>query len=272
MAMTNLKLRALGNASGVVTNSSAVRLALDCSGSAREGSNVKMSDFGNEVCVGPRLMDLNENSYESSPYENRTHNAFFIFSGNGSGGLINGLDHTKQSAYASHSGNYTWEEWFNVASDPDHTDEFTIDSGSNESAHGIGASTCSVYLHFVGSDRGPCYIRAKCHDGYNVNATNYNTWLYWEFEIQNFSGRSDERWKQNIEYVGVSNSGLPIYEWDYIDEINAPGRHTGTIAQSLIEHGREDATEKDKNGYYWVDYSKIDIGFRKITDAKIRKR
>ena len=214
MAMENLSLKALGNACGVQTSSGA----------------------GGTGTALPITLSL-DCSGSADPEAPKV------------GSLINAKKQMP-STYSSHSGNYRWEEWFNVETDLDHTDEFTVNSGSNSHAHGLGAATCSVVIGAVSSDVGPCTIRARCQDGYNVNATNYDTWLYWEFEIQVFIGRSDERWKQNIEYVGVSPSGLPIYEWDYIDEINAPGRHTGTIAQSLIERGREDATEKDKNGYY----------------------
>jgi hypothetical protein len=83
---------------------------------------------------------------------------------------------------------------------------------------------------------------------------------------QFFNPRSDERWKEDIEMVGHSPSGLPIYEWNYINKLATPGRYRGTIAQDLIKHNRTDATTMDRNGYFYVDYNKIDIEFGKIID------
>jgi hypothetical protein len=84
--------------------------------------------------------------------------------------------------------------------------------------------------------------------------------------------RSDERWKQNIESVGISPSGLPIYEWEYLEELNIPGKYRGTIAQELIKCNRRDAIVKDRDGYYWVNYNKIDIKLEKKGYDKIRIR
>ena len=81
--------------------------------------------------------------------------------------------------------------------------------------------------------------------------------------------RSDERWKQNIESVGVSPSGLPIYEWEYLEKLNMPGKYRGTIAQELIKCNRRDAIVKDSDGYYWVNYNKIDIKLEKKGYDKI---
>ena len=192
--MENLSLRALGNACGVQTSSGAggtgtalpITLSLDCSGSADLSGHVGMSNFANEACLGPRLMDINDIGYDDTPLEGRTQNALFIMCGSMDasvypeapkvGSLINAKKQMP-STYSSHSGNYRWEEWFNVETDLDHTDEFTVNSGSNSHAHGLGAATCSVVIGAVSSDVGPCTIRARCQDGYNVNATNYDTWL-----------------------------------------------------------------------------------------------
>ena len=46
-----------------------------------------------------------------------------------------------------------------------------------------------------------------------------------------------------------------------------PGRYKGTIAQELIKHNRIDAITMDRNGYFYVDYNKIDVEFGKIIDG-----
>lgn len=74
-------------------------------------------------------------------------------------------------------------------------------------------------------------------------------------------GRSDIRWKQNIERVGTSQLGLPIFEFEYIDSNHGQGRFRGTIAQELIKLDYTHATCLDKDNYFWVDYDKIDIEF-----------
>ncbi len=66
---------------------------------------------------------------------------------------------------------------------------------------------------------------------------------------------SDERLKENIEYIGKSN-GHKVYTWDWNDKakelgINDPTK--GVIAQEVMEYMPE-AVSKDANGYYMVNY------------------
>ncbi len=69
---------------------------------------------------------------------------------------------------------------------------------------------------------------------------------------------SDERLKENIEYVGKSN-GHKVYTWDWNDKakelgINDPTK--GVIAQEVIEYMPE-AVSKDANGYFMVNYGAL---------------
>ena len=73
---------------------------------------------------------------------------------------------------------------------------------------------------------------------------------------------SDARWKKNIKRVGTSKLGLPIFEFEYIDSNHGEGKWIGTIAQELIKKNYAHATNMDKNGFYSVDYDKIDIEFK----------
>ena len=72
---------------------------------------------------------------------------------------------------------------------------------------------------------------------------------------------SDIELKENINQVGLSPSGLNIYEWNYIGETD---RYRGVIAQDLITKGREDAVTESDNGYLAVYYDRIDVNIEKV--------
>jgi hypothetical protein len=67
---------------------------------------------------------------------------------------------------------------------------------------------------------------------------------------------SDIRLKENIIHTNTSESGIPIYMFNYK---GGDRLWSGTMAQDLLNLGREDAVEIMDNGYYGVDYSKIDV-------------
>jgi hypothetical protein len=75
------------------------------------------------------------------------------------------------------------------------------------------------------------------------------------------SSKSDIQYKENINLVGISNSGLNIYTFNYKNE---EGLYQGVIAQELIGTKFEDALSKNSEGLYEVDYSKIDVEFKKL--------
>src|SRR5690606_1254953 len=64
---------------------------------------------------------------------------------------------------------------------------------------------------------------------------------------------SDRRLKENIERIGKTDSGTPVYKFNYI---GSPVTHIGYMAQDLLET-QPDAVMKDSSGYYRVDYSKV---------------
>ena len=76
--------------------------------------------------------------------------------------------------------------------------------------------------------------------------------------------RSDRRLKRNIVFRSYSKSGIPIYEFEYINKLDGEGRYVGTMAQDLIKLGKSEAVITDKKGFYLVNYSKIDVDFIKI--------
>jgi len=67
---------------------------------------------------------------------------------------------------------------------------------------------------------------------------------------------SDVRLKENINKTGVSKSGIPIYTFSYKNDDQV---WSGTMAQDLLEIGRDDAVLLMDSGYYAVDYNAIDV-------------
>lgn len=71
---------------------------------------------------------------------------------------------------------------------------------------------------------------------------------------------SDARLKNHAIYIGRSPSGIPIHEFNYNE---CSGRWRGVIAQEILSI-RPDAVTKGPDGYYRVDYSKIDVPLEEI--------
>lgn len=71
---------------------------------------------------------------------------------------------------------------------------------------------------------------------------------------------SDIRLKENINLVGKSSSGINIYEWNYINDVN---RFRGVVAQELLGTKFERSLSI-KQGFYFVDYTDLDVEFEKI--------
>ena len=67
---------------------------------------------------------------------------------------------------------------------------------------------------------------------------------------------SDIRLKTNIEFIGKSPSNINIYKFNYI---NSPITYSGVMAHEVPW-----ASEKHSNGYLMVDYSKVDVDFRRL--------
>ena len=77
---------------------------------------------------------------------------------------------------------------------------------------------------------------------------------------------SDDRLKYDITRVCTSKKGIPKYTFKYRQDGKHGPTYIGTSAQDLIKMGREDAVvQKEKGGFYMVDYSKIDVNFEQIS-------
>jgi hypothetical protein len=67
---------------------------------------------------------------------------------------------------------------------------------------------------------------------------------------------SDERLKENIEYVETKN-GLNLYKFNYIwDRVT---KHIGVMAQEVLNTEYAQAVSKDSQGFYKVNYSKLPL-------------
>ncbi len=76
---------------------------------------------------------------------------------------------------------------------------------------------------------------------------------------------SDINLKKNIKFIGLSPSGIKMYQFEYKNPKKyGKGVFLGTIAQELIGTKWETAVKKNKNGELCVDYSQIDVKFLKI--------
>jgi len=72
--------------------------------------------------------------------------------------------------------------------------------------------------------------------------------------------KSDRRLKKNIKLIGYSPSGLKIYAFEYINKIFGEGVYQGVMSDEIPEH----AVIKHLDGYDRVNYSKLDVEFKRI--------
>lgn len=107
---------------------------------------------------------------------------------------------------------------------------------------------------------GGSWLNPASTGGFTAPPINNTTWTPPPFDP------SDIRLKENIVLIGSSNSGINIYEYNYISDPET--RYVGVIAQELLDTQFKEAVVIAENGYYAVDYNKIDVKFKKI---KIKK-
>ncbi len=76
---------------------------------------------------------------------------------------------------------------------------------------------------------------------------------------------SDRRLKKNITKVGTSPSGINIYRFEYIN----PKLYGGGVFEGIMAQEVPEASILGKNGYYSVDYTKIDVTFKRINNSLV---
>ena len=77
-------------------------------------------------------------------------------------------------------------------------------------------------------------------------------------------GRSERRLKYNIEFIGDSPMGIPMYHFNYKNESHGKGRFVGTMVDDLQRLGFEDSLFEE-NGEIWVNYHKLDVPFESVS-------
>lgn len=73
---------------------------------------------------------------------------------------------------------------------------------------------------------------------------------------------SDRRLKTNVKRHSYSPTGVPIYSFKYTND-RTGGLYEGTIAQDILR-SHPSAVRETPSGYMAVDYSAIDVPFRRI--------
>ena len=73
---------------------------------------------------------------------------------------------------------------------------------------------------------------------------------------------SDRRLKTNIELIGTSESGINIYNFEYIDAKYGVGLFQGVMSDEIPT----EAVTVDAEGYDTVNYDMIDVEFKKIKE------
>ena len=74
--------------------------------------------------------------------------------------------------------------------------------------------------------------------------------------------KSDIRLKTNIDRIGYSGMNIPIYLFNYKNDLNTT--YKGVMAQDLLELGFDDSVILDSDGYYSVDYNSIDVDMERV--------
>jgi len=93
--------------------------------------------------------------------------------------------------------------------------------------------------------------------------------------INPFDFDSDKKLKKNIEKVGETESGVPVSDFEYKKDKDAPegpGRYRGVIAQDLMGTEHEGAVSKKDKGTLSVDYGQLDVQLQKIEEEGKRMK
>ena len=75
---------------------------------------------------------------------------------------------------------------------------------------------------------------------------------------------SDRELKKNIKKIGESDSGLNIYSFEWKDKKMGEGVYQGVISDDLPKKTKDKAVSTGEDGYERVDYSVLDVEFKRI--------
>ena len=123
---------------------------------------------------------------------------------------------------------------------------------------GSWGSSKTIYLrfkYFVHTSATQADVRTVTH---TVNSTSNTV----NVTVQTNAPKSDIRFKTNIDRIGYSDMNIPIYLFNYKDDLNTT--YKGVMAQDLLELGFNNSVILDSDGYYSVDYNSIDVDMERV--------
>jgi hypothetical protein len=130
----------------------------------------------------------------------------------------------------------------------------------NRTIYDLDVETSDIFLPVADVNLGLSFIQ---HNYACAGWCGSNLCGFWDCKACWYceSKPSDIYFKENINLVGKSSLGINIYQFNYIGEEEL---YEGIIAQELIGTEYDSALSLNGDGKYLVDYSKIDVEFKKI--------
>jgi hypothetical protein len=130
----------------------------------------------------------------------------------------------------------------------------------NRTIYDLNVETSDIFLPVADANLGLSFIQ---HNGQCYGWCAFWQCSFWSCSACFFCDqKSDISYKENLNLVGKSPSGINIYQFNYIGE---DGLYEGIIAQELIDTKYESALSLNEEEKYVVDYSKIDVEFKKLS-------
>jgi hypothetical protein len=134
---------------------------------------------------------------------------------------------------------------------------------------GIGTTVPAEKLQVNGAVRATSYKSSDGSAGITSTFTvrNGNNSASLTFVIKNgivTSVTSDRRLKENITLVGTSDSGINIYTYEYKYKFSLAG--VGLFQGVMSDEVPAEAVSVDEHGYDMVDYSLIDVEFKRLSN------
>ena len=94
-----------------------------------------------------------------------------------------------------------------------------------------------------------------------ITLANNSVTATFNVQVETNAPKSDFRVKTNLNKIGHSSMGIPIYLFNYKDDLST--QYKGVVAQDLISMGITEPIGM-RDGHYTVDYSKIDVDMEMI--------
>ena len=134
---------------------------------------------------------------------------------------------------------------------------------------GVGTTSPSEKLQVNGAVRATSYKSSDGSAGVTATFTvrNGNNSAALTLTVKNgiiTSVSSDRRLKENITLIGTSDSGINIYTYEYKYKFSLAG--VGLFQGVMSDEVPAEAVSVDEYGYDMVDYSLIDVEFKRLSN------